>query len=167
MAKKVPHQTIETPKKKLYRAGPEVHQTLVDLIKQYHPDLMSVSDQIVVLFKDVETLAQPVIVTKASPKLSVLASTPCIYTVEIGFLYWDGLTDLQQIALLDRALCAMDVTEDQTGALSFKVRKPDMSYFREEVLRHGFWVKSEKPSDEVLTQMVDRIFGEDSDNSSN
>lgn len=163
---KPPNQTIETPKKKLYRAGPDVHQTLTDLVKQYHPDLMSISDQIVVLFKDAETLAQPVIVSKASPKIAVLSSTPCVFTVEIGFPLWDSLNDFQQIALLDRALCAMDVTEDQTGALSFKVRKPDMSYYREEVSRHGFWIKSEKPSDEVLSQLVNNVFGDDSDDSS-
>lgn len=159
-----PTQNVEPVKKKIYKAGPDVHETLSDLVRQYHPDLMSIVDQIVVLFKDSSSLDQPVVVAKASPKVAVLAASPCTFTVEIGYPLWDSLNSRQQIALLDRALCAMDATEDQTGALSFKVRKPDMSYYREEVARHGFWIKAaEKPSDSALANLIDQVFGDETE----
>lgn len=158
---KAPDQIIETPKQKLYKAGPDIHILVADLVKQFHHPLMSVVDQIVVLFKDTAPEDRIAVVAKASPKLAVLAAQPCVFTVEIGFDRWEKLSQLQQIALIDRALCAMVATQATDGSLTFKVRKPDISYFREEVIRHGFWVASkEKPDDLTLASLVDRVFGE-------
>lgn len=162
MSKKAPTQNVEKPSNKLYKAGPDVHDLLRDLVKQYHHDLMHIVDEIVILFKDTAPEDRIAVVAKASPKLSVLAASPCIFTVEIGFNRWEKLTNLQQIALIDRCLCAMESKENPDGGNSYKVLKPDVSYYRDEVARHGFWIySSEKPDDLTLAGMIDRVFGED------
>ncbi len=162
MPKKVPDQNIEKVSNKLYKAGPDVHDLLRDLVKQYHHDLMHIVDQIVVLFKDTAPEDRIAVVAKASPKLSVLAASPCIFTVEIGYNRWEKLTNLQQIALIDRCLCAMESKENPDGGNSYKVLKPDVSYYRDEVARHGFWIYSpEKPDVSTLASMIERVFGDD------
>lgn len=120
-------------------------------------------DEIVVLFKDEAPEDRVAVVAKASPKLSVLAASPCVFTAEIGYNFWDKLNNVQQVALIDRCLCAMEAKENPDGSMSYKVLKPDVSYYRDEVSRNGFWINStEKVEGMALANMIDRVFGPDS-----
>lgn len=149
------------PAVKPWKADDDVHNLVRTLIGQYHPDLALVSDEILVIFKEKATVQGTNIVrattAKAPAIVGIVSDIPYKYVITIGADAWDDLTDRQKVALLDRQLCACRAAiDDTTGDAKYTVVPPEMSFYRGELERHGFWATTGVSAD-VAT--VSHIFG--------
>jgi hypothetical protein len=146
----------------IWKAGKDVTDRVSDLIKNYHPHLVIIEDEIGVIFREkASEVAGTVILGKTKkvpPLISVLSNKKISYRflIEIGADVWATLTMGQQTALLDHHLCSMVVEEDPTtGAIKCQVRPPDFQGYRDEVERHGMW----RPSDGDSVSAIEQAFG--------
>lgn len=136
-------QTIQAPTQ-IWKAGDDVMTTVNDLIAKYHPDLVLVDDEIAVVFKEKSSHVGDAVVTgktsKAPKLLGILGEVDFKFVITLGADTWQEMSDPQRIALLDHHLCACGVEENpKTGNMKCFVRIPDVSFFKDEVERHGFW----------------------------
>ena len=145
-------------------AEDEVMESVRELIANYHPDLVAVEKQIAVVFKEKAGKAGDAIILgkskKAPPLLGVLGDTDYKFVIEIAADEWQSLNNKQRLALLDHHLCACRTEEDQ-GSGEIKrcyVQPADVSFYKDEVERHGFWrTGGYKPPEQTL---IEEIFGD-------
>ena len=154
-------QTIQAPAQ-LWKAGDDVMDTVRDLIANYHPDLVLCDDEIAVIFKEKASSVGGTVVagkTAKAPKLlGILGETDYKFVITLGADEWQSLSDTQRVALLDHHLCACGVEEHpKTGKTRFYVRIPDVSFFKDEVERHGYWRTSGAAAS---TDHISDLFGD-------
>jgi hypothetical protein len=151
-------QTVQAPAQ-IWRAGDDVMTTVTDLIAKYHPDLVLCEDEIAVVFKEkASTVGEAVITGKTSkaPKLlGILGEVDYKFVITLGADSWQEMSDPQRLALLDHHLCACGAEENpKTGNTKFYVRVADVSFFKDEVERHGFWRTSgAAPQPQLITDL--------------
>ena len=100
--------------------------------------------------------------TKKAPSiLGVLGNVDYKFIIEIGADVWQELPDPKRVALLDHHLCGCKAVEDaDSGNIRFFVQPADVSFYKDEVARHGFWRTSgSTPSPTVIKD----LFGEEED----
>tara|TARA_Y100000034_G_scaffold114071_1_gene149768 strand:- start:494 stop:1051 length:558 start_codon:yes stop_codon:yes gene_type:complete len=148
-----------------WKARQEIHDTILALIGQYHPDLALVSDEIVAVFREKagKTGGQVVLGSskKVAPLANALAGESFKFVLELAADQWEHeLTSKQKEALLDHLLTACRCEEDpKSGDLKCTVAKPDIMAFRENVERYGMWFPTEEG--ESSPSPVDEMFGEE------
>lgn len=151
----------------IWKADEEVHTAVSALVAAYHPHLAICDQEIAVLFKDKASksgdIVIPGVASKAGPQFKALGDRDYKFILTIGSDVWTEYNDTQRTALLDRLLCACRVEEDpKSGEFKYRIAKPDVNFFREEVERHGFWLTSgAKPSSTVVAA----VFGESDEDS--
>ncbi len=153
-------QTV-TPPSDVWKAEPDVMNTVTDLISKYHPDLVLVEDEIAVVFKEkASTVGEAVIAGKSAkaPKLlGVLGEIDYKFVITLGGDHWQTLSDAQRVALLDHHLCACRVEENpKSGNMKCYIQPPDVSFYKDEVDRHGFWRTSGAAATPTL---ISELFG--------
>jgi len=127
-----------------WKASPELHDKLKDLIANHHTHLTDVCDDIVIVFKEKASKKGDLVIygktSKAPAILSVLGERQYKFVIEIGNDAWQKLTSDQQIALMDHQLCFITGKEDeQTAEMKYTLTEPDVYYFTEEIARNGHW----------------------------
>jgi len=127
-----------------WKASEKTHAVVKDLIGNHHPHLADICDDIVVIFREKAPKkgGRPVRgkTSKAPAILSLLGERAYQFVLEIGFDYWNVMTDVQQKALLDHLLCFIGGEEnEQTAEMKYFMQEPDIYYFTEEVDRNGHW----------------------------
>lgn len=151
-------QTIKAPAQ-VWKAGDDVMNTVQDLVSKYHPDLVCCTDEIAVVFKEKASTVGDVVVagkTAKAPKLlGILGDVDYKFVITLGADEWQSLSDPKRIALLDHHLCACGAEENpKNGSIRFYVRIPDVSFFKDEVERHGFWRTSgATPTDSYISDL--------------
>lgn len=150
----------------LTRADDDVMKTLKALIGQHHPHLADVADQIAVLFREKAGKVGDVVVAgktmKAPGILKTLGDQDYAFIIELAYDYWTKLSDKQKTALLDHHLCACAAEEnEETGEMRFFVATPDVSFFAEEIQRHGFWRAKGSVADDDRNAILE-LFGPES-----
>ena len=136
-------QVVQAPSQ-VWKAGDDIMATITDLVAKYHPDLVLCEDEIAVVFKEkASTVGDSVVAGKTAkaPKLlGVLGEIDYKFVITLAADEWQAMSDAHRVALLDHHLCACGVEENpKTGNVRFYVRLPDVSFFKDEVERHGFW----------------------------
>lgn len=129
-----------------WKAGPEVYKTIETLIANNMAlkDLALVDDEILVVFKEKASTSGDLAIagksSKASSLLSVVSEKPYKFVITLAADEWQAMSDGEREALLFHHLCACRVEENpDTGVMKCFVRIPDVSFYREEVEKYGFW----------------------------
>ena len=127
-----------------WKASPELHLQLQEVIANHHPHLSGIFDDIVIIFKEKCSKRGGVSIlgttSKAPSILSVLGEQAYAFVIELGADEWNNLNLEQRNALLDHQLCFIKGEEDEkTGDMKYYLTTPDVYYFSEEVERHGNW----------------------------
>lgn len=128
-----------------FKAGEDIHRTMKDLIAKFHPRLATVADDIAIVFKEKATLVGDAVISgktaKAPPIVNLLqVERDWKFVLTLAEDEWASMTDKQRAALIDHHLCACGAEEQEKGGeMKYFVRIPDVSFFREEVERHGYW----------------------------
>ena len=145
-------------------AEEDVQNTVKELVAKYHPDLVPVVDDIAVLMRDKAAKGGDGIYLGKSKKapavMAILGTRKWEFIIEIAADQWHRLNNLQRVALLDHHLCACRTEpDDQGGIKRCYIQPPDVSFFKDEVERHGFWRTghTKPPEDDLIAQ----LFAED------
>lgn len=148
-----------------WKASKEVVDRMQALVREHHPDLVIVMDEIAIIFR--ETAAKRggrVILGKASKANPLIASgvisdEPWKFIIELPADEWEGLGNRKQEALLDRHLCACRAEENpKTAELKCSIAPPDVAYYWDELDRWGDWHPREE-GDEDKPNIVDVLSG--------
>ena len=128
----------------MWKAGKDVYDVMTKLITDYHPDLVMVVDEIAIIFREKASKAGGHVILGKSKKapsiVGLLGDTEYKFIIELAADEWSGLTGAQKTALLDHHLCACRTEENpQTGDLKCFMAPPDVTYYFDEVDRHGDW----------------------------
>ena len=150
-------------------AGEDVVRTVQTLIANNEnlAPLALIEDQILVVFKEKASKSGDQVIAgktgKAGPLLSVVSEKEYRFVITIAQDAWNELSDKDREALLFHHLCACGATENpKDGSLKTFVKAPDVSFYREEVERYGFWRTSgQVPEPET----VNDLFGDPDPNS--
>jgi hypothetical protein len=128
----------------IYKANEDIVLRVKNIIKDNHPELFLIQDEIAILIREKAgkrggriTYAK----TMKAPKiLEILGDTDYKFILEIAGDEWQNLSSPQQTALLDHHLCAMRAEEEEeTGEVKYFVAPPDIGYYYDELDRHGNW----------------------------
>jgi hypothetical protein len=127
-----------------WEAGKDEYAIMQDLISKNHPHLALVDKEIAIIFREKASKSGGQVVLgksrKAGNLFKVLGKADYKFIVEVAADEWQRLADYQRVALIDHLLCACKVTEDEkTGDLKFSLASPEVSFFWEELKRHGDW----------------------------
>jgi len=153
----------------IWRARTEIHDKVMHLVAQNHPDLALVSDEILVFFRETATASAPLgSIKKATAEHEALRGESLSFIITLPADTWENLTSRQQEACLDFLLCAAQCEEDpKNGTLKKKIVKPDVMIFRENFERYGLWQPEEKSEEEqtdeevmVKADLVDALSGD-------
>jgi hypothetical protein len=141
-----------------WKAGPDIHQVLDQLITDYHGPLVDIAKDIVVIFKQKasRTGGRPVYgkTSKAPAILSVLGEHEYKFVIELGADTWQDLKDDEKTALLDHLLCFISSEIDpKTGDVKYFLTSPDVFYFQQEIDRHGHWRPAPKEETEASAEV--------------
>ena len=126
-----------------WKAGKDVMDQMETLLG-HHPDLALVEDEIAIIFREKAAKKGGKVVLGSSKKapslLGVLGDTEYKFILELAADEWQGLTNKQQLALLDHLLCGCGVEENPTtGTMKCFIRTPDVAFFWDELDHHGDW----------------------------
>lgn len=130
----------------IWKAGDEVFTLAKSLIAS-NPclkDLATLDEEILIVFKEKGTKNGDHVIAgktgKAGPLLALVGETDYKFVITLAAEEWQALSDDDREALLFHHLCACGVTENpQSGVMKCWVRIPDVSFYREEVEKYGFW----------------------------
>ena len=127
-----------------WKAGDEIQESVRNHIGQTHPHLADIAEDIIVIFREKASKkgGYPVLgkTGKAPALLSLLGERQYKFIIELGADTWANLKDEERNALLDHQLCYIGGEEDEkSGDMKYHLTEPDISYFSEEVVRHGHW----------------------------
>lgn len=148
-----------------WKASEDVQKIATDLIGKYHPDLATISDDIVVVFREkAATRGGNVIygtARRVSAMSNALANENYKFSLEVGADKWEHeLTSRQREALLDELLCACRAEEDpESGEAKLSLAPPDRLIYSENFDRYGMWrpkTDSEKAS-EVDDKLIEEL----------
>jgi hypothetical protein len=149
-----------------WKADKDVHNKVMELIGQNHPDLALVAEEIVVVFREKASKSGGQVVygkaSKVPEKTKAIADEPYKFMLEIGADSWENeLTSRQREALLDHLLCACRCEEDpKSGEFKLSIAPPDLAAFRENYERYGLWFPREHDEDEGPVDEVDNAVAE-------
>ena len=150
----------------IYKADPEVVDLVKELVGQHHPDLALVVDQIAVVFKEKggETGGRPNLgkASKANPLIGVLGDTDYKFILTISADHWQDLTSSQHKALIDHLLCACRA-DDEDGEIKCYTAPPDVSFYWDELDRHGDWRPRPEGDGPDGPSPVEEVFGKKDD----
>jgi hypothetical protein len=146
----------------LWVAGDDVYNTMRDIIAHHHPDLAMHDDEILIVFKEKASEVDGTKIlgktAKAAPLLALVADKKYKFVITLAADEWSSLTQAQQKALMDHHLCACRAQEnDQTGNTKTWVQPPDVTFYEDEIRRHGFWRTSGAPASDGVMQ---ELFGD-------
>lgn len=139
-----------------FKATKDIHDVVVDLIRNYHTDLIEDTTEVAVMFREKATKSAPYgTARRVTPLIDALLADEGIeykWILEVPQDCWVELDSRQQRALLDALLCACRADfDDKTGDLKRYIAKPDIMAFQENLERFGNWYpKSESEDDEEL-----------------
>lgn len=137
----------------IWLAGNDVLTEVKSLLREHHPQLLPIQDEIAVIFREKGSKRGGKVslgATKKAPQiLSVLGQTDYKFVIELAADEWQSLTTPEKTALLDHHLCACGQREvEQTGEMKYFVEPPDVAFFWDELDRHGAW--RAKPEEDDL-----------------
>ena len=130
----------------LWKANEEIHDKMKALVKDNHPDLFIVQEEILVMFREragsrggQKIYGRPL---RAPAIGNAMAGEDYKFILELGADTWENdLTSRQREALLDSLLTACRCEEDpKSGELKCHVAYPDIVGFRENIERYGYWM---------------------------
>jgi len=158
-----------------WKANDEVHDMVMRLVASNHPDLVLISDEIVVVFREKAAhRGGQVVLGKAyrAPTLAnVLSGEAYKFVLEIPADVWEsGLTSRKKEALLDHLLCSCTCEEDtNSGNVKCWNLSPDIVAYRENIERYGMWFPRDEDdkeisSDDVLQDGGGDVVQEEDDN---
>lgn len=115
---------------------------MLHLIKEYHPHLALVEEQIAILFKEKASKSKGKVILgtakKASTTMKALGKKDWVFIIEIGNDEWQKLSDEDRMARLDHLLCACGVEEKDDGTMRHHLIAPDASVYFANIERFGF-----------------------------
>ena len=128
----------------IWIAGNDTLNRLKGIIRESHPQLLPIQEEIAVIFRDKASKrggkASLGATKKAPPLLSLLGDKDYKFVIELAADEWSSLPEPDKIALLDHHLCACGSKEvEQTGEMRYFVEPPDVAFFWDELDRHGTW----------------------------
>lgn len=150
-----------------WKASSEIYDLMMQLVAKGHPDLVQVSDEIAIVFREKAGKSGGQVVLgsskKVSPMTNALAGETFKFVLELAADQWEhGLTSKQREALLDHLLCACRAEEDpKSGELKCTIAKPDIAAFRDNVERYGMWFPKEDETKQASDDAVAEMFAED------
>ena len=146
---------------KFWKADQDVIATVQNLIAQYHPHLALCDREIAILFKEKASQVGDVIIagktSKASELFGILGNTNWKFIITLAADHWSTLSDTERVALLDHHLCACKVEENKKAEITYKVVPPDVAFYKDEFVRHGFWRTSSVTT--PTQNLIDDMFG--------
>jgi hypothetical protein len=149
-----------------WKAGTEVYKTMETLIANNAnlAPLALVDDEILIVFKEKASKNGDHVISGKTAKANALLSIvdpeqkDWKFVITLAGDEWQSMSDADREALLFHHLCACGVEENpETGNMKCFVRLPDVSFFREEVEKYGFWRTSGTTPEPDL---IDELFGE-------
>jgi hypothetical protein len=147
----------------IFKAGDEVYKTMQSLIANNASlsDLAMVDDEILIVFKEKASKTGDHVIagktSKAAPLLSVVAEEKYQFVITLAQDEWMAMGSTEREALLFHHLAACGIEENaDTGNMKCFVKLPDVSFFREEVEKYGFWRTSGTTPEPNL---IDELFG--------
>jgi hypothetical protein len=135
-----------------YAKAPEAEEIGTKLIEEHHSQLRNETIRYIFRDKHTNSKGKPVLV--AARKVAGLAGWlhlgyhsndadkfTELFVIEIAKDVWDRLDEAQRVALVDHALCQLDVEIPDQGEKDRRllVRGPDIAEFNAVVERHGLW----------------------------
>ena len=88
-----------------------------------------------------------------------MGDTEYKFIIEVAADEWEDLTGSQKTALLDHHLCACRTEENpQTGDFKCFVAPPDVTYYFDEVDRHGDWRPREDDGTDAQKSSIATLF---------
>ena len=150
----------------VWKADSDVVASVQQLIAKFHPSLALVDKNIAVIMraKAGKSGSQPVLgrTRKAPPILDVLGDGDYEFILEIAADEWATLSNSQREALLDHLLCYCKCEEiEGTGEVKCSLERPDVSFFYEELKRHGDWRPRPQESEGPSMDVEAKILGSD------
>jgi hypothetical protein len=136
-----------------------------NLIAHHFPMLAGLDEEILIVFKEHASVSGNMVVTgktsKASSLLGVVSEKAYKFVITLAADSWQESTDAQREATLFHHLCGCGAEENpEDGAVKCSVRLPDVSFYREEVEKYGFWRTSGSTPE---PNFIDELFGEKPD----
>jgi len=148
----------------LWKAGDEVYKTMQTLIANNMnlAPLALVDDEILVVFKEKASKSGEHVIagktSKANALLGVVDEKNWKFVITLAGDAWQAMGNAEREALLFHHLCACGVEENpETGNMKCFVKLTDVSFFREEVEKYGFWRTSGTIPEPNL---IDELFGD-------
>lgn len=143
-----------------WKASEDIQKMKDDIITLYHPDLVPISNEIIVVFKEKSSKSGDSLilgnVQKASPVLEALGDDTYYFIIILGEDGWAGLNTHQKQACLDHFLLrCLSEFNTTTGEYKLRIRKPEIVAFREEVERWGAWWPNDNPVDRNGNPVLD------------
>lgn len=128
----------------LWTAPSEVMELIQYHISHNHPHLALVDKEIAAVFREKAGKRGGQVVLgvakKAPPLMKVLGKSEYKFVLEIAADEWATLDNDQKSALVDHLLCYCKVEEDEeSGEMKFSLGAPEVSFFWDELKRHGDW----------------------------
>lgn len=147
-----------------WKANDEVYKTMETLIanKANLSNLALVDDEILIVFKEKASKNGEHVIagktSKANSLLSVVdAEHDWKFVITLAADEWQSMGGTEREALLFHHLCACGVEENpETGNMKCFVKLPDVSFYREEVEKYGFWRTSGTTPE---ANLIDDLFG--------
>lgn len=153
----------------MWEADSDVIAEVQSLIANHHPKLALVDKNIAIVMKAKASKSGGTAVlgkaSRAPAILGVLGKDEYEFVLMIAADEWQTLTNNQRTALLDHLLCACSVEEEEgTGNVKCSIKTPDVSFFYDELKRHGDW--RPRPQEDEPGGAIDveaKILGDDLD----
>lgn len=150
-----------------WEAGADVWAIVQDHISKNHPNLALVDKEIAVLFRGKASKSGGQVLlgksSKASELFKVLGKNDYKFILEIAGDEWQTLSNDQRSALIDHLLCACKVEEDEkTQEIKYSIITPDVSFFWDELKRHGDWrprPQQNEPNAMNVENVIDMVAG--------
>lgn len=148
-----------------WKAGPEVYTTVQTLIANNFPLLAGLDEEILIVFKEKAAVNGDIAITgktaKASNLLGLVSEKSYKFVITLAMDEWQKMSDDQREALLFHHLCACGAEENpEDGSVKCSVRIPDVSFYRLEVEKYGFWRTSGSTPE---ADFINELFGEKPD----
>ena len=146
-----------------WKANNDIHDQVMALVGQNHPDLALCVEEIVVVFREKAGKSGGQVIMgrpkKAQALANALAGEDYKFILEIGADVWEtGLTAREREALLDHLLCACRAEDDpKSGEFKYSIAPPDLSMYRENIARYGLWFPRDEGEEE--DSAIEGMFG--------
>lgn len=124
---------------RLFGSADTVEEIALRLLPTYHPELVDARIKYVGVDKASKQNGKPVYgkASRVSGVYEFLTDSDFIILVALDC--WNEMDDRKRTALVDHLLEACTGEEDDSGAMKWKMRKPDVHEFTSILNRHGAW----------------------------